>query len=99
MEYEFGDADLQRLATDAGFTLRKFPEGVETAYRKRVQAIAAASDERDLYQMRSHRFEKLQGDRSHQHSMRLNDQFRLILEIRKANPKNVIVIVGIEDYH
>jgi proteic killer suppression protein len=72
---------------------------VEKAFRKRVQAIAAATDERDLYVMKSHRFEKLKGDREHQHSIRLNDQFRLILEIRKGNPKNVIVIVGIEDYH
>src|SRR5689334_15817529 len=99
MDYEFGDPDLCRLATEVGFTLTRFPEGVEAAFKKRVNSIAAAMDERALYKMKSHRFEKLKGDRDHQHSMRLNDQYRLILEIRKGNPKNLIVIVGIEDYH
>jgi proteic killer suppression protein len=98
MDFEFRSPDLLRLATDAAFSLG-FPEGVEKAFRKRVQAIAAAADERDLYMMKSHRFEKLKGDRRHQHSMRLNDRFRLILEIRKGNRRNTIILVGIEDYH
>jgi plasmid maintenance system killer protein len=29
----------------------------------------------------------------------LNDQFRLILGIKKSTPKNIIVVVNIEDYH
>ena len=49
--------------------------------------------------MRSLRFEKLKGDRSHQHSLRLNNQWRLIIEIQKADPKNIIVVLDIEDYH
>src|SRR5688500_11789186 len=98
MDYEFRSPNLLQLATDAAYSLG-FPEGVERAFRKRVQAIAAAVDERDLYVMKAHRFEKLKGDRRHQHSMRLNDQVRLILEIRKGTRRNTIVIVGIEDYH
>lgn len=31
--------------------------------------------------------------------MRLNDQWRPILEIKTAKPKNVIMIVDIVDYH
>jgi len=31
--------------------------------------------------------------------MRLNKQWRLIVEIEKGNPKNTVVIVAIEDYH
>ncbi len=49
--------------------------------------------------MRSLRFERLKGKRAHQHSMRLNDQWRLILEISKGNPENMVFVVGIEDYH
>lgn len=49
--------------------------------------------------MRSLNFEKLKGSRSHQHSMRINQQWRLILELKQANPKNVVVVVAIEDYH
>jgi toxin HigB-1 len=98
MEFEFADADLHRLAAEADFN-PGLPEGVVKAYRKRVQAITAAADERDLYAMKGHRFEKLKGDRGHQHSMRLNDQYRLILEIRRGTRKNEVLIVSIEDYH
>lgn len=99
MDYVIEDADLERLAFEPGFTLNRYPEGVERAFQKRMQVIEAAQDERDLRAMRAHRFEKLKGDRSHQYSMRLNDQFRLILEIRKGNQKNTVVVKGIEDYH
>jgi proteic killer suppression protein len=45
-----------------------------------MQYIRAASDERDFYALKSLHYEKLHGKRSHQRSMRLNDQFRLILQ-------------------
>lgn len=98
MEFEFEDDDLQRLASDPEFTMG-FAPGVEKAFRKRIQAIAAAADERDLYEMKSHHFEKLKGDRAHQRSMRLNEKYRLIIEIRKSSPGNVIRLIAIEDYH
>ena len=44
-------------------------------------------------------FEKLKGDRSHQHSIRLNLQWRLILEVEEDEAGKLIAIVGIEDYH
>jgi len=31
--------------------------------------------------------------------MRLNDQWRLIIEIKAATPKNIILVIDIEDYH
>lgn len=65
----------------------------------RLQFIRVAPDERDFYAMRSLRFEKLKGNRSHQYSMRLNDQWRLILEVKPGQPKNTVVVVAIEDYH
>ncbi len=76
-----------------------FSEAVIKAFRKRMQTIRAAMDERDFYALRSLHFEKLKGDRSHQHSMRLNDQFRLILEYDGTGPDKTVVIVAIEDYH
>jgi len=98
MDIEFRDADLDRLETDLAFTAG-FDEAIVKAFRKRLQGLRAAVDERDVYAFKSWRFEKLKGDRAHQHSIRLNDQWRLILEIVKGEPKNTIVIVGIEDYH
>jgi len=49
--------------------------------------------------MKSLHFEKLKGNRDHQRSMRLNDKWRLVIEIRPSQPKNVVVVVGVEDYH
>ncbi len=72
---------------------------VVRGYRKVIQFIRSASDERDFRAMRSLNYEKLQGDRAHQHSLRINDQWRLIVEIKKSEPKNVIRVMGIEDYH
>jgi plasmid maintenance system killer protein len=47
---------------------------------------------------RSWHFERLQG-RIVEHSIRLNDQYRLILTFEGAGPEKTVVIVAIEDYH
>lgn len=98
VEVRFADEDLSRLETDPKYTGGRSP-AVVRAFRKRMQQIRAASDERTFYQLKSLRFEKLKGDRAGQHSMRLNDQWRLILEFEGKGSDKVAVVVGIEDYH
>ena len=98
MDYEFTDADLLRLATELDFSMG-FPVGVEKAFRMRVQSIQAARHTGDLAAIRGHRYEQLKGKRSHEYSIRLNDQFRLIFELRDGGNGKVLVITGIEDYH
>ena len=98
MQVEVQHGDLDRLETNPK-SANRLPAAVVRAYRRRMQAIRAAVDERDLYVFTSWRFKKLQGDRSHQRSIRLNDQWRLIVEIKEASPSNIMVIIGIEDYH
>lgn len=98
MEVEFASADLDRLETDPSFDMG-LSAGIVRAYRKRLQGIRAAPDERDFYAMRAWRFEKLKGQRQHQHAMRLNDRFRLILELVGTGREKRLRIVGIEDYH
>jgi proteic killer suppression protein len=98
MEVEFADEWLDRLETDPGFNAG-FAREIVRAYRMRMQMIRAALDERSFYALKSLHFEKLKGHRDHQRSMRLNDQWRLILEIKPSNPKNMIVVINIEDYH
>jgi toxin HigB-1 len=98
MDVAFEDNYLDRLEIDRMFDGGYSPAVVK-AYRKRMQVIRAAPDERDFYALKSLHYEKLKGDRSHQHSMRLNDQWRLILELRGEVPNKVVVIVSIEDYH
>jgi proteic killer suppression protein len=98
MDVEFDDDDLDRLETDAQFTAGLSQEIVR-AYRKRMQQIRAFLDERDFYAAKALHFEKLRGNREGQHSIRLNMQWRLILEIRGEHPCKVIGIVEIVDYH
>jgi len=98
MELEFARDDLDRLETDVAFEMG-LPRSVVRAYRKRVQFIRAAQDERDLRAWKSLHLEKLKGARQHQYSIRLNEQFRLILEFVGDGPDKRLRIVGIEDYH
>jgi toxin HigB-1 len=98
MEVIFKSENLDKLETDAAFD-GGYQPGVVKAFRKRMQQIRAALDERDFYNQRALRFEKLKGDRSHQHSMRLNDQWRLILQLQGKSANKVVVVIAIEDYH
>ena len=98
VEPRFRDEALSKLEADADFDGGYHPSIVK-AFRRRMQQIRAAVDERDFYSQKSLRFEKLKGKRAHQHSMRLNDQWRLILEFQGKGADKVVVIVGIEDYH
>jgi proteic killer suppression protein len=98
MDVEFADEQWDQLETDPEFNAG-FAREIVRAYRKRMQAIRAATDERTFYEMKSLHFEKLKGDRDHQRSMRLNSPWRLILEIKPSQPKNIVVVIGIEDYH
>ena len=98
MEVQFASEDLFLLETEAG-SHGKYAQAVIKAFRRRIQFIRSATDERDFYAMKSLHYEKLKGDKSDQRSMRLNDQWRLLLEIIPGIPKNTVRIIAIEDYH
>jgi len=98
MEVRHGDKELEEVEFDKSFTAGLAPGLVKT-FRKTMQSIRAAIDERDLRARRAARFEKLSGKRSHQYSIRLNDQYRLIIELEGEAPNKTVVVVGIEDYH
>ena len=58
MEVEFRDKDCNGLETDPSFNAGQSRAIVE-AYRKRLQAIRAAPDERTFYAMKSLDFEEI----------------------------------------
>ena len=93
MEVEFEDDSFSTLETDPTFSAG-LGGNVVRGFRKAMQSIRAAADSRDLYNG-GLRTEKLKGDRKHEHSIRLNDQWRLIVEIDGTK----IRIKHIEDYH
>jgi len=98
VEVEFADAELDRLEVDPRFGGNLADDAVR-GFRKAMQAIRAAVDERDLYASKGLHFEKLKGDRSHQHSIRINQQWRLILEVVVRDKKHWIRVIKIENYH
>ena len=98
MDVSFKDQSLDRLETDASYSAG-FGNAVVKAYRKRMQQIRAATDERTFYASRALNFEKLKGPREGQYSMRLNDQWRLIVELRGEAPRKTVHVVEITDYH
>ena len=98
MRVEYHDEVLRRLAEEREYAPKGWDPTVIRAYRRKVQLIVAAVDERDLYEMRGLRMEKLKGDRLGQTSMRLNDQFRLILKF-KTEGERVAVLLEVVDYH
>ena len=96
MDVEFEDADLDRLEVDAGFTAG-FPAPVVRGFRKAMQAIRAAHDERDLHASRGFRFKKLKGQKVR--TMRLNKQWRLFLDIEDGEHRHRARIFRIADEH
>ena len=98
MEVAFGDEDLDRLEVDPEYSMG-LPEAVVKAYRKRLQLIRAALDERDFRGLKSLHYEKLRGDLDGHRSMRLNDQYRLILEICETETEKIVRILAVTDYH
>lgn len=77
-----------------GFRSRRFP-GIETAARTRLARLHAATSLNDLVQIRGNRLEALKGDRAGQHSIRINDQWRICFTWRGGNACNVEIV----DYH
>ncbi|MCH8266483.1 MAG: type II toxin-antitoxin system RelE/ParE family toxin [Acidobacteria bacterium] len=98
MEVQFKDAVLEKVEADANFN-GGLSKAIVKAFRKRMQQIRSAADERLFYALKSLHFEKLEGDRKHQHSMMLNDQWRLIVKFEGESPNKIVVIVEITDYH
>lgn len=92
---------IQSFANNAAEQIysRKIPKGfpqdlIRSAQRKLAMLDAAASLQ-DLRSPPGNRLEKLAGDRAGQHSIRINDQFRICFTWTVAGPANVVII----DYH
>ena len=90
----FRNDDLDRLETDRAYNMG-LSEAIVRAYRKCMQKIRAAVDERDLYAIRALRFRKLKGDLTGQRELNLNDQYRLRVKLVKGGLRKKIIILGI----
>ncbi len=99
LRFIFKKKKLEALYTEEK-DAHKYP-GVVDDFFEVMAIIDAAVDERDLYAQKGLRFEKLQGKRGKagQRSLRLNNQWRLILTVDKDEQGNYLTIIDIEDYH
>jgi plasmid maintenance system killer protein len=99
MDVEYSNDNLARLATDPDFTMG-LPPHVAQKYRDRIALIQAAPDERTLYALRgSLDYKKLKGGQDHHKQMRLNQQYRIRLEVTDRDGHKVILITGATDFH
>ena len=85
-----------RLAAVAGGKLPKgFLSDLLTAGRRKLSYLEAANSLDDLRSPPGNRLEALAGNRAGQHSIRVNDQWRICFEWREAAAWNVEIV----DYH
>jgi len=98
MDVRHDDPELQRIEADPDYEGR-MDRVMVRAIRKVLMLVRSARNEVMLRQHRGLNFEKLKGNRQHQYSLRLNDQWRLIVEIEKGEGGNTIVVKNAEDYH
>lgn len=88
----FGDKHTEALFAD-GF-VRQF-QGVARRAKRKLEAINAAGRLEDLNVPPSNRLEKLKGDLKDFHSIRVNDQWRVIFKWRDGDAQGVRIV----DYH
>lgn len=99
MEIEFQDRQrLDLIETDRA-TETRLPIAVINSCRRKLNLIRAAPDERTLRNWKSLHYEKLEGNRSDERSIRLNDQWRLIFKINSECRPPKLIVLAIEDYH
>lgn len=99
MRFDFRDGDLCRLYTDPGYHMPRFGTDVTRAYRKKMGLIRQVQNTQELRNYKSLRLEHLSGDRTGQHSIRLNDQWRLIFINNRDADGEKLHIIEITDYH
>jgi proteic killer suppression protein len=74
---------------------RKLPNYIQRIARRKLEVLDAAESLNDLRVPPSNRLEKLKGDLDGQHSIRVNDQWRICFEWRGEDAYEVEIV----DYH
>jgi len=89
----FADADTE-LLWDTGKS-RRIPASIRTSALKKLFLLRRATQLLDLAALPGNRLEALSGDRKGQHSIRINDQFRICFVWADGDAYEV----EIADYH
>jgi toxin HigB-1 len=87
--------DRRTAAAFRGLHLKGFPTDLLRRALKRLRQLHAARTLQDLGIPRSNRLESLEGERKGQHSIRINDQWRICFIWRDGDAYDVEIV----DYH
>jgi proteic killer suppression protein len=82
---------IETEALHNGFSSRKFLH-IERPARKRLRWLHAATDLNDLRAIRGNRLEALKGDRAGQHSIRINDKWRICFRWHDGQAYDVKIV-------
>ncbi|MDA3937014.1 MAG: type II toxin-antitoxin system RelE/ParE family toxin [Actinomycetota bacterium] len=92
MIVSFKDADSEKLA--GGTRVKRFV-AIESVARRKLRQLEIAGRIEDLRVPPGNRLEALKGNRVGQHSIRVNDQYRVCFRWTCAGPADVEIV----DYH
>jgi proteic killer suppression protein len=89
----FADAETEKIWHRQ--RSRKLPHDIQRTARRKLLLLNAAPDLNSLRVPPGNRLEALKGNRSGQHSIRINDQWRICFEWKSGSAIHVEIV----DYH
>lgn len=89
----FRDRDTERLAER--LPVRRWSSDLQHVALRKLRMLDAAETLDDLRVPPGNRLERLRGDRAQQHSIRINDQWRICFRWRSGDAYDVEIV----DYH
>lgn len=93
MILSFGSKDTERIWN--GEWVKKIPREIQEVGRRKLRMLNNSQNLNDLMVPPSNRLEKLSGNLKRFHSIRINDQWRIIFEWNTGNASEVEIM----DYH
>lgn len=88
-------ADKTTAALFLGHRVKRLPPDIQKRAKIKLAMLEAATELEDLKAPPANRLEPLKGDRSGQHSIRINNQWRICFIWKDGNADEVEIV----DYH
>ena len=90
---DFADKETEKIWE--GTVSRRLPHDIQTVARRKLRMLNNARQLEDLRIPPANRLEALKGDRRGQHSIRINDQWRICFRWNDSDASQVEIV----DYH
>lgn len=93
MIQSFADDETEKL--HRGFASRRLPQNLQNIMHRKLVMLNAAATLEDLRVPPGNRLEPLKGNRNGQHSIRVNQRWRVCFRWTQSGPADVQIV----DYH